>query len=45
MNGKGSESPTYIFASVAQWLRHWLVMAEVVGSSPVIFKDFPQFLI
>jgi len=29
----------YIFASVTQWFRHWPVMTEVVGCSPVIFKE------
>ena len=39
MNGNASVSQ-YIFTSVAQWFRHWPVMTEVVGSSPVIGKDF-----
>ena len=28
--------PTYIFAAVAHWFRHWSLMTEVVGASPVI---------
>jgi len=42
MNGNASVSQ-YIFASVAQWLRHWPVLTGVVGYSPVIGKDFIGF--
>ena len=32
-----------MLAVVVHWLRPWLVMTEVVGSIPVIGKDFPHF--
>ena len=37
MNGNASVSTyIYILAAVAHWFRHWPVMTEVVGSSPVV---------
>ena len=40
MNGNTSvRQYIYKFASAVQWLRHWPVMTEVVGSSPVIGKN------
>ena len=36
--------PIHIFTLVAQRLRHWPLMREVVGLSPVISKDFLHFL-
>ena len=33
-----------MLAAVAHWLTRWPVMTEVVGSSPVIGKDFIPLL-
>ena len=46
MNGYASVSQyIYIFALAAQWLRHWPLITEVAGSSPVIGKDFPNIIL
>ena len=46
MNGYASVSQYIcIFALAAQWLRHWPLITEVAGSSPVISKDFPNFIL
>ena len=46
MNGYASVSQyIYIFALAAQWLRHWPLITEVAGSSPVIGKIFFIFFL